>query len=124
VNELIASESLQMSTSGGSASTAVRPAAPTPSVPLPAPLALAANVLPFLLPAAGNVATAPAPAATRRAAESSSNGTADSAAAAAAVAANAVAASQFFTSELRDNLNQFLKTATAYMVMQLNKQTN
>lgn len=121
MNEMIASESLQMSASSGSASTAARAAAPTPSVPLPSPLPLAATVMPFLLPATGNVTTASAPAPSRRAAESSSNGTVDSAT---AVAANAVAASQFFTPELRDNLNQFLKTATAYMVMQLNKQTN
>lgn len=113
VNELIASESLQLSASSNTSNSTSRSAAPTPSVPLPAPLALAANVLPFLLPAAGQPSL---PASNRRAADNSSNGTSDSAAVAGA------AASQFFTPELRDNLNQFLKTATAYMVMQLNKQ--
>lgn len=109
VSEFMASQARSTDSAGTAASQSVEQA---PGVPLPAPLAMANNVLPFLLPTAGS-ATASQPQAPRRALES------------AAEAADSIAAqadSTFFTPELRDNLNQFLKTATAYMLMQMNKQ--
>lgn len=134
VSEFIASESLQLPSTAGSTPTPSVASTPMSShtsssgaltsVTLPAPLALAANVLPFLLPASGNISQS-VPQSNRRvaaAAESVSNGAREGlAAASVAAAAVAAAASPFFSQELHDNLNLFLKTATAYMTMEMSK---
>ncbi|RLN10177.1 hypothetical protein BBJ28_00007242 [Nothophytophthora sp. Chile5] len=72
-------------------------------------MSLPPNALPFLLPAAVNMATH-LPPTSQAAAISQLDG--------AEVAAMDPA---FFTTELRDNLNMFLKTATTYLVMLINE---
>ncbi|KAG7383413.1 hypothetical protein PHYBOEH_009935 [Phytophthora boehmeriae] len=70
------------------------------------PVSLAANALPFLLPArAANLAAQLQPPAQHAQSE--------------AAEIPASVDSNFFTTELRDNLNTFLKTATAYLMMRI-----